>query len=110
MPKRHAKLLLADILEAIEKIERYLSGMSYQTVSKDDKTVDAVIRNFEIIGEAANQLPPEFIRQHPHIPWRDLADFRNILIHQYFGVDLRMIWEIVEMNLGELKQQLHAIK
>jgi uncharacterized protein with HEPN domain len=110
MPKRNAELLLADILDAIEKIERYLRGMSYQTFSKDDKTVDAVIRNFEIIGEAANQLPAEFTAQHPRIPWRDLADFRNVLIHQYFGVDLRMVWEIAEMNLGELKQQLQAIK
>ncbi len=75
----------------------------------DEKTVDAVIRNFEIIGEAARQMPNDFTTEHPEIPWRDLADFRNVLIHEYFGVDLRTLWQIFEMNLGELKTKLDAV-
>ena len=110
MSKRDEKLLIADILEAINKIERYLLEMSYETFIKDEKTIDAVIRNFEIIGEAANQIPEDFIEKHHEIPWRDLSDFRNVLIHAYFGVDLRMVWQIFELHLPLLEKQLSEIK
>ncbi|MDM8568322.1 DUF86 domain-containing protein [Thiotrichales bacterium HSG1] len=109
MSKRDAQLLIIDILEAIEKIERYLTNMSYDSFIKDEKTVDAVIRNFEIIGEAANQMPKDFTTKYPEIPWRDLSNFRNVLIHAYFGVDLHMVWQIFELDLGTLKKQLKEI-
>lgn len=109
MSRREARLLVADILEAMDKIERYVAGMSFEEFVADDKTVDAVVRNFEIIGEAARQMPAEFKATGSQIPWRDMADFRNVLIHEYFGVDLRTLWQIIELNLGELKQQLQDL-
>lgn len=109
MSKRNEQLLVADILQAINKIERYLANMSYETFLTDEKTIDAVVRNFEIIGEAANQIPKTFAEQHPEIPWRDLSDFRNVLIHAYFGVDLQMVWQIVELDLNTLKKQIQNI-
>ncbi len=110
MSKRNEQLLIADILQAINKIERYLANMSYETFLTDEKTIDAVVRNFEIIGEAANQIPQTFVEQHPEIPWRDLSDFRNVLIHAYFGVDLQMVWQIVELDLNTLKKQIQNIQ
>lgn len=110
MSKRNEQLLIADILEAIDKIQRYLEGMSYETFINDEKTVDAVIRNFEIIGEAANQMPKTFTEYHSEIPWRDLSDFRNVLIHAYFGVDLQMVWQIVEFDLETLKKKMQNIE
>jgi uncharacterized protein with HEPN domain len=110
MSKRNEQLLIADILQAINKIERYLANMSYETFLTDEKTIDAVVRNFEVIGEAANQIPKTFVEQHPEIPWRDLSDFRNVLIHAYFGVDLQMVWQIVELDLNTLKKQIQNIQ
>lgn len=106
MSKRDAILLLRDIFNSIQKIETYTRNMSFDMFIQDDKTTDAVIRNFEVIGEAANQLPVFFCEQHPHIQWRRMADFRNVLIHKYFGVDLQLVWEITQYNLPELKQQI----
>lgn len=86
-----------------------MTGISFETFLADDKTVDAVVRNFEIIGEAARQIPETFKETYPGIPWRDMADFRNVLIHEYFGVDLGILWQVIEMNLGELKKQLQEL-
>ena len=109
MPNRDAKLLLADIREAMVKVECYVENLSYDEFIADGKTVDAVVRNFEVIGEAARQLPDKFKQQHSAVPWRDLADFRNVLIHEYFGVDLKLVWQIIELDLAELKRRLAAI-
>jgi uncharacterized protein with HEPN domain len=106
MSKREAKLLLSDILESICKIEAYTQNMSFEKFLQDEKTIDAVIRNFEVIGEAANQLPIDFREQYPQIPWRNMADFRNVLIHKYFGVDLQLVWEIIQYNLLDLKNKI----
>ncbi|MDY6991727.1 MAG: DUF86 domain-containing protein [Pseudomonadota bacterium] len=103
------QLNLDRALEAIDKVEHYVAGMSFEDFIADDKTVDAVVRNFEIIGEAARQIPKTFKETSPDIPWRDIADFRNVLIHEYFGVDLHTLWQIIEMNLGELKNQLRDL-
>ncbi|WP_040295012.1 HepT-like ribonuclease domain-containing protein [Beggiatoa alba] len=109
MSKRDAMLLLHDIFNSIQKIETYTRDMSFDIFIQDDKTTDAVIRNFEVIGEAANQLPELFCEQNPHIQWRRMADFRNVLVHKYFGVDLQLVWEITQYNLPELKQQIAAL-
>ncbi|WP_353571624.1 DUF86 domain-containing protein [Candidatus Albibeggiatoa sp. nov. BB20] len=110
MSKRNEQLLIADILESIGKIQRYLKDMSYETFVNDEKTIDAVVRNFEIIGEAANQMPKTFTKRYPAIPWRDLSDFRNVLIHAYFGVDLQMVWQIFELDLDTLKEQIITLE
>ncbi|MDD2815800.1 MAG: DUF86 domain-containing protein [Thiotrichaceae bacterium] len=109
MSKREPTLLLNDITNSIQKIQSYTQGMLFDEFIQDDKTTDAVIRNFEVIGEASNQLPAIFCEQHPQIAWRRMADFRNVLIHKYFGVDLQLVWEIIQYDLPELRKRLESL-
>ena len=76
--------------------------MSFDDFIHDDKTIDAVVRNFEIIGEAANRIPEDFKSDHPEIEWRRMIGFRNRIIHEYFGIDYNTVWRIKEENLSEL--------
>lgn len=109
MPKRDPDLLLEDILSAVRKIERYIAGMDEELFRKDDKTVDAVVRNLEIIGEATRHLPEDFLAQHPDVPWRQIAGMRNRLVHEYFGVDLDLIWQVVRQHLPQLQARLEDL-
>ena len=95
MSKRTPKLLLEDIIESAGKILQYTKGISFEEFSKDNKTVDAVIRNFEIIGEASNLLPDEIKEKYSEIDWHRIRGFRNRIVHDYFGVDLQIIWKII---------------
>lgn len=95
MSKRTPKLLLEDIIESAEKILQYTKGISFEEFSKDNKTVDAVIRNFEIIGEASNLIPDELKDKYSEIDWHRIRGFRNRIVHDYFGVDLLIIWKII---------------
>jgi len=95
MSKRTPKLLLEDIIESAKKILQYTKGISFEEFSKDNKTVDAVIRNFEIIGEASNLLPDEIKDKYSEIDWHRIRGFRNRIVHDYFGVDLQIIWKII---------------
>lgn len=108
MSKRDLKLLLEDMLDAAEKIKRYVDDMEYQDFVQDDKTIDAVVRNFEIIGEAANRIDEDFKRIHPELDWQHLRGFRNRIVHEYFGVDYEIVWSIIENDLnryiGSLKE------
>ena len=106
MSRRSAELLLEDILEAAEKIGRYTARLNKEDFTKDEKTIDAVVRNLQIIGEAASRLPPVFRQEHQHIPWPKIVGLRNRVIHQYFGVDSEIVWEIVRSDLPALKEQL----
>lgn len=106
MSKRDSLLLLEDALESIDKIISYTKGLSFKDFSNDSKTIDAVVRNFEIIGEAASQLPTEFKRKHPDIDWHQIIGLRNRVIHEYFGVDLKIIWTIVNDELMNLREQI----
>jgi uncharacterized protein with HEPN domain len=98
MSKRDLKLFLIDILECIEKIESYISELSYEEFIQDAKTKDAVVRNLEIIGEAANQIPEEIQRKYQEIPWPQIISLRNRLIHGYFVVDYDIVWDIIVRN------------
>jgi uncharacterized protein with HEPN domain len=99
---------LHHILDAIEAIEAYtLEGK--QAFLDDRKTQDAVIRNLEIIGEATRNIPERLRNDHPSIPWRQAAALRNVLIHQYFGVDLHMVWGVVETELPPIKANLRQL-
>jgi uncharacterized protein with HEPN domain len=102
MSDREIQLLLEDILESCQKILSYTYGMGFEDFISDDKTIDAVIRNFEIIGEAANQVPDEFKREHPEIEWRRITGLRNRIIHEYFGVNYETVWRVIEENVSEL--------
>ena len=110
MPKRDADLLIEDILAAIEKIERYVHGLSRDGFMADDKTVDATVRNLEIIGEAARQVPDDFTAAHPSVPWRRIAGLRNRIVHDYVGLDLEIIWEVIQTDLPQLKSQLATLR
>jgi uncharacterized protein with HEPN domain len=106
MSKREAGLLLLDISEACEKIFRFTENMSYSEFTSDDKTSDAVIRNLEVIGEAANHLPFLFISSHPEIGWSKAIAVRNRIIHEYFGVDYAILWNIIHNYLPEFYQSV----
>lgn len=88
MSKRSPKLLIEDIWESIDKIDRYSKGMTQDNFHNDEKTIDAVVRNLEIIGEAASRMPEDFTNQHSKIEWVKIIGLRNRIVHEYFGVDL----------------------
>jgi uncharacterized protein with HEPN domain len=93
---------VADILDAIRKIQNYVKGMSFEEFQSDPKTVDADIRNFIVIGEAARSVPKEITDKYPRLPWRLMGDMRNFAIHEYWGVELQTIWETIEKDLPPL--------
>ncbi len=95
MSERDNQLLLSDILESIDKIITYTKGMGYSDYESDSKTKDAVERNFEIIGEASSRVTEDFKKLHSLIEWRILKDFRNFIIHEYFGINNQLVWDIV---------------
>jgi uncharacterized protein with HEPN domain len=90
------------MLESIQVIQDYTSGMDYDTFIADRRTVDAVIRNLNIIGEAATHVPDEITEQYPEIPWAEMRGMRNIVVHVYFGVNLRIVWDTLQVNLPPL--------
>ena len=90
MSDRSTKLLLSDLLESIRKINLYTSSLDFNSFCKNELVIDAVIRNFEVIGEAASKLPRSFTLPHKNINWRSIKNFRNLLIHEYFGIDLKL--------------------
>jgi len=109
MSKRENELLLEDMLQSCEKIFLYVDGMDFNSFSLDNKTIDAVIRNFEIIGEAANRLTEDFKEAHPQIEWFRLRGLRNRIVHHYFGIDNSIVWGIIEDYLPKLKSELSNI-
>ena len=106
MPSRSWKFRIDDIIEAIDKIERYTSGIDFDEWQQDEKTVDAVIRNIEVIGEASSHLPIEIQEQYKDVPWHTMKGIRNIVAHEYFGVDLEIVWKTVKEDLPVLKELL----
>jgi len=104
--QRQYKLYLQDILEAIEKIQTYTKGMDFETFRANALVIDGVVRNLEIIGEAAKKIPPSIRKETPHIEWKKIAGLRDILIHEYFAVNLKIIWGLIDNKLPDLYQQL----
>lgn len=94
---------LRHILQAIENIDEYLKGFDYESFCEDKKTIDAVVRGLEIIGEASNNISDGFKKEHPKIPFRDIKDTLNRLIHEYFGVNKKIVWNTCQIDLKELK-------
>lgn len=106
MSKRENDLYITDMLESSKKIRKFIRGMTFVEFKKDERTLDAVIRNLEVIGEAAYNLPKEFKKKHSDIPWLDISDMRNKLIHEYFGVDNEILWETASKDLPVLMKKL----
>jgi uncharacterized protein with HEPN domain len=106
---RDFRLFLEDILASIDAIESYVAGASRATLESDAKTRDAVIRCLEVIGEAVKALPPEICARHPDVHWSGFARMRDILIHQYFGVDLDIVWDTVKNELPLLEEKTRLL-
>lgn len=109
MSRRLPRLLVDDILQSCRRILEYTEGMSYEDFVKDPKTMDAVIRNFEVIGEAANRLPEVFKDRHSTIDWHRIRGFRNRIVHDYMGIDYGIVWDIRENFLQMLIDSLQGI-
>jgi uncharacterized protein with HEPN domain len=108
MPRDY-KVYLEDVLEAIGRIQHYVGGFSFDSFQDDRRTVDAVVRNLEIIGEAVKQLPEGIRTKHPDVDWKKIAGLRDILVHNYFGIDLELIWDILENKLTPLQEAVTRI-
>jgi uncharacterized protein with HEPN domain len=109
MPERDVRLFLTDVIEAIRKIESYTKGMDFEKFSADGKTFDAVLRNLEVIGEAIKNIPEETKEKYPDIEWKSAAGMRDRLIHEYFGVSVRIVWETVTNDLPAFKPFIEKI-
>lgn len=109
MKKRNSALYIHDIIDAIGKIERYTQGLSFKKFSKDQLIIDAVVRNFAVIGEAAKNVPTELRTRYSDIPWKEMAGMRDKVIHEYFGVDLDIVWKTIKKSLPNLKSILKSL-
>jgi len=103
---RDNRFRLQDILDAIDRIGSYVEGITYEDFLADRKTQDAVTRNVEIIGEAARSLSEQFKQEHSSIPWQDIVDMRNVIVHHYFGILPDVVWDVIENELPTLRSQL----
>ena len=106
---RDYKVYLEDIQQAAAKIRKYTAGLSFEGFAADDKTQDAVVRNLEIIGEAVRNLPEEIRAQRPGVDWQKISGLRNILIHEYFGIEITIIWDIVQNKVPVLEEQVSGL-
>jgi uncharacterized protein with HEPN domain len=106
---RDWRLYWDDIIAACEKVLRYTDGMDRESFLEDEKTFDAVLRNLEVIGEAAKNLPPEARQLASEIEWRKIAGFRDFLAHAYFGVDPDIVWSVVQDKIPELLAALRSV-
>ncbi len=107
--ERDLILYLEDIVLSMKRVGEYIAGLDFQHFKWDFKTVDAVVRNFEIIGEASKNLPEGFKSSHPEIPWEEMYRLRNRVTHEYFGIDYEIIWDIAIKHLPKNLEDLEAI-
>ncbi len=107
--KRRDKDFLGDIKEAVNRIASYMRGLTYKKFLLDRKAQDAVIRNLEIIGEAAKNISMDLRAKHPEIQWKKIAGLRDRLIHFYFGIDYKIVWNICKKELPKLSKQVEIV-
>ena len=110
MPKREKKLYIADILDSAAAIKEFTAGMSFEDFIGDRKTYSATIREYIVIGEAIGNLIDLLEETIPSYPWRMVKDFRNLIVHEYFGVDARVVWDLTTLELDELVKQIQNLE
>jgi uncharacterized protein with HEPN domain len=110
LPRRDWRLRIDDMLDAIVAIQSYVTGLTLETFQADRKTIDAVVRNLEVLGEAARRASKERSDLPADVPWVEIAGMRNILIHEYFGIDVAVIWQTVVTDLPPLAIQLRSLR
>ncbi len=108
MPPRDWRIRVQDILEAIASVRSYTAGMTFEQFATDKRTVDAVIRNLEVIGEASRRLPAYVRNRHSDVPWAEMGALRNLLLHEYLGVDASILWSTIQNDLMALEEPLRA--
>lgn len=106
MPPRDSRLRLQDIVQAVDRILAYTEALTLESFQADQLRIDAVIRNFEIIGEAARHVDDDTCARCPDVPWQDMRDMRNLLLHEYFGVSVRIVWDTIQRDLPSVSRAL----
>jgi len=109
MSKREWRLFVEDILESIELVQTYVKGMSFEDFKNDRKTIDAVVRNFEIIGEASKFIPEEIKKKYQNIDWKGIIGLRNRIAHEYFDISLIIVWHIITEELPAIKEHMNKL-
>lgn len=106
---RNYKLYLKDILQAIKKIDKYTQDLELESLKRNALIIDATVRNLEIIGEASKNIPASIREKHPNIEWKKISGLRDILIHEYFGIDIQILWDIIKNKLPDLKKKVARV-
>ena len=109
MLARSWRIRIEDMLGAVEKIERYTKNLSHSNFNEDEKTIDAVVRNLIVIGEAARLVPDEIVERYPGIAWKNIRGLRNLAVHEYFGIDTDILWETTQHDLPPLASMLRRV-
>lgn len=109
MPPRDWTFRIGDVMDAIVSVQHYVFGMSLEDFVADRKTVDAVIRNFIIIGEAVSHIPEEICQANPGVPWSDMRSMRNFVVHEYFGVSDKILWDTIQIDLPPILPVLQSL-
>jgi len=109
MRKREYGDYIEDILDSISAIEEFVKGMNFEDFAEDRKTIFAVVRGIDVIGEAAKHMPKSIRDEYPEIPWRDMAGMRDKVVHEYFGVDLKVVWKTATDHIAEIRPLIQKV-
>jgi uncharacterized protein with HEPN domain len=109
MRKRDYRDYIQDILDSINDMESFIEGMNFEEFARDKKTINAVVRSLEVIGEATKKIPKTLRDKYPDIPWKKMSGMRNKLIHEYFGIDMEILWKVAKDEISPLKPSIKNI-